>query len=390
MKQRRNNAVVIDVDNDDVLRPTPSSSIGKMPPPAQSRDATASSRFHFSTPRTPSTILAPDSSPMGIVDGEYHGVDICPSRFYQSNGQAASEQGMLELKKKYQWQPSGGSRKVDPLTMSSQFANQKSIQSQTRLPQNFANGTSATLQASSSSNSTQIPDSPAVQRPGKRRRITADSSEEDAAVLSSSAAGPSRIVRGVRTGELGSRSSDSNPGFYLFSVINTGMNTTLVKQVFDHFSGDTAKAQGILDKVKLGTAPAALGFPSSSDISSRSSSVSVENKLEQERRLKREEDKERSKHSAIYANRNRLNGTVERLPDIGPTITDSSLAPVRRLLKKRVNRIVNSESDYEEDDSDDSVELIEARTRSHYEDQALKWFNESTSETLQELSGELP
>jgi hypothetical protein len=176
-----------------------------------------------------------------------------------------------------------------------------------------------------------------------------------------------------------------NPAFKVFRMNFPLLDTPSIVELYQQSLGDLPTANLMNDR----------GFTRKSTHSSQSTPSKTASALQppdEDRvaaRVKREEEKEKRKQSMIYANRNRLNavnGSSHQDP-IVLSPTSPAVRPPRQ--KRRAVQIVGSESEYEEEQSENDVELVETRGRTDYEKQALDLFNNSNSETLQGLTGML-
>jgi SWI/SNF-related matrix-associated actin-dependent regulator 1 of chromatin subfamily A len=120
--------------------------------------------------------------------------------------------------------------------------------------------------------------------------------------------------------------------------------------------------------------------------------------VEEAQRAQRAAVKEKSKKSSIYANRLTLDVKHQRpatpppkpQPKFKtPPDLDSPTSPVIVIRRKRIKRVVDSESEAEGSRGDDSRRSSPVPVEpTEYEARALKFFNTSKLEELQELTGE--
>jgi SWI/SNF-related matrix-associated actin-dependent regulator of chromatin subfamily A containing DEAD/H box 1 len=369
--------------------------------PAQSRDATAriSSRF-FTQAREPNgTVLVPSSSPPSFVSvtGQSH--------FNQHN------EPMPNL--------SFGAFIPDALSVSSGFINGTkstdasspssivgAVRSRTSDDASDAPPRKRTRPPSSDDalDLFNIPDSPIVQKPGQRRalpvtRKTNVSTSSDESVLDTST-NSSRIVRGARPPDRSAtEAGDDGPGFLPFRISFPQFEEAKVRAAWRQAGRDVRAATVLLLDPSFSycpTPPRAL--QASSPVVSPATGRVKE--LEDARHAERAAVKEKGKKSMIYAARTNLATRSSTPPPAQPSVStevSSQQSPISPIVAfrphKRPKRIAESDDD-EQGKSESDEGSSRSRQRpvedsSSDERRALAYFNSTSAEGLQELTGAL-
>ncbi|KAH9972417.1 SNF2 family N-terminal domain-containing protein [Lactifluus volemus] len=337
--------------------------------PAQSRDATAriSSRFFTSAREPNGTVLVPSSSPLSFasVTGQGH--------FNQHNEPVPNL--------------SFGAFSPDALSVSSGFINgTKSTDAssptsvvgtvRSRASDDASDAPPRKRTRPPSSDDVMdlfnIPDSPIVQKPGQRRalavtRKTNVSTSSDESVMDTST-NSSRIVRGARPPDRGAtEAGDDGPGFLPFRIS------------FPQFEEA---------KVRAAWRQAGRDVPPSPAVSPATGRVK---ELEDARHAERAAVKEKGKKSMIYAARTNLATRSSTPPPAQPsasTEVSSQQSPISPIVGLRPHKRPKhiTESDDEEQGKSESDE----EDSSSDERRALAYFNSTSAEGLQELTGCAP
>ncbi|GJE95475.1 ATP-dependent helicase [Phanerochaete sordida] len=395
--------------------------------PAQSRDATVSSRYFNATPPSAGRVLVPNSSPLSS-DPPYR-----------------ENQGVLDSSD--DWIPglnhatvdgrSRSSSTVDPLLSASGFTSSKRP-ADAFLPHTpNANGLASSMSPPSANGHDverprkrqnrgetppspdpldilNAPDSPQVLRPGQRRKpqtITLSTSSDDSLVESSrDIAGPStsRLVRGERlAAPTPSSSSDLlNTGNFLAFKISYPLESFARIQAAWQLSGaDQSKAAALLSDPTWQPPPPPPPRPIAVATVKRApeaADMGRVKEVEEANKAERARVKEMGKKSMIYAGRGPAS-PVKAVASIASVATSSSSTPVpppstpptpatpdspevgraqpKRLRKKVIES--DSEPDYRDSDDEASEEEEEDANRQT----AYEYFNSATAEALQELTG---
>lgn len=218
----------------------------------------------------------------------------------------------------------------------------------------------------------------------------ADSSEEESPLFAApEPSKPSRIIRG-RPQEPNTQLAD-DPKLKHFKMTNPGETPERVTAAYLKCSGDVKKAQLLLkdDNFKVNPNPAPPSRPRLSNPSNPSPPNLNPNGTTPERKSKRDAEKEKSKHSTIYAKRAMLGGLSGSVvePIIVPNSPPSPTLAIRPPPRRKALRVVNSDSDYEVPSDTESIHISQIRPHHHYEEQALRYFNETEIDRLMELCG---
>lgn len=371
--------------------------------PAQSRDATARimpSRF-FAPPSKPNgTVLVPSSSPLSApsATGQNHTAqhhEAMPSLSFVATGHAFGHDPLSV--------PSGftnGNKPTDasPTSMAGLVrargeddASDAPPRKRTRPPL-----------SDDSLDLFNVPDSPIVQKPGQRRasittRIANMSTSSDESVLDASATS-SRIVRGARPpNRSATEITDDGPGFLPFRISFPQFEEGKVRAAWRQAGRDVRTATALLLDPTFSYRPTPP--PPSKAPSPVVSPVTGRIKeLEDARHAERAAAKEKGKKSMIYAARTilaprsptpppRNSVTIEVSSQLSP---NSPIVSIRRL--KRPKRIAESDDEEQgisgsDEGSSRSRQRVETSKASPDERRALAYFNSSTAEGLQELTG---
>ncbi|KAK7472828.1 DNA-dependent ATPase fun30 [Stygiomarasmius scandens] len=370
---------------------SPSSSI--LPTlPAQSRDASLSSRFFPATPTTTGTVLVPSSSP----------IDVSPERpSFQSSHQPwnADVATNSNPTRPNSWNYQQRLSTYDPLSMPSGFlSNGTGVQPSLHQgsvgeghwegpPRKRVNrGTSPTAFSVDS------PGSPSVQRPGQRRRVPSDSvdeitSSEDSLPEIAPGSSRARIVRGrpiISVETQPSQADDlfSDQRFVRFKMTMPTERPDRVKAAWLASGQDVKKATELLADSKWDPNP-----PLPPLENGKVESIVEANKAQ------RLATREKGKQSMIYANRNVLGSKPSTIISTPASKTQSATdlttaSPTTPLIRPRKrNKKMVLDSEPESSDEEDEREHKRSRTEISDEMKALGFFNTKSPEALQELSG---
>ncbi|EIW63409.1 uncharacterized protein TRAVEDRAFT_161700 [Trametes versicolor FP-101664 SS1] len=390
-------------------------------PPLQSRDATATSRYFPVQPSSSGTILVPSSSPLrsdSVIDA--------------SN--AASAWNLFDddvpglTRTEAQARPSAPL--ADPLTAPSGF----------RLPPGVSNASSARPSAANSRKISETEDADEGDRPRKRLNIGPTASQDPIDLLSSSppeshrtgqrlpgadtslsslssddsfpdahaftnGASKPRIVRDLpRSAEQKPPPSSSPPQpsadegrFTRFRLTQIEHDTDVVRAAWTEAAGDVPKASALLNdptwKPKAKTPPPRDPVPATE--TGRVKEVVEATKAQ------RLAAKEKGKKSLIYKNRVVSDGkptsaagpsTPPPSSKVTPMVVDTPMSP--EVLKPRAKRlrkkVVDSDSEPEYVESDNETLPQASRGGISDEQRTLDYFNETSAEGLQELTGCTP
>lgn len=405
--------------------PTPSwqaQQQGFTAPPLQSRDATVPSHYFPATPAPAGRVLVPNSSPGG-PDLSY--------REDQTIFHPESSDSVAGLVFNDSWRAPTTPLLADPLSAPSGFVS-------SGRNTNASSSRSWALEASSSSGSVseqgridgepprkrvhraespsgsvenlQTPGSPEILRPGHRRRpnaavtLVSVSSNDSLSDTAHDEAGPSRprIIRGQRS-EASSETplvavtsetsqSESEAKFIRFRTINQMFHSVeKIRAAWEQAGEDAAKATALLDDPNFHVAPkpVSVARPKPSKSSIETGRV---RELEEATRAERARVREMGKKSAIYATpalptvtppASKVNGSGPRPSPLSPATPASPniVRPTNRNLKRKV---VASEDEYESSNDEGGSGSDGGPSG---EDEALAYFNASSAEALQELTG---
>lgn len=382
------------------MAPAESPSLLSMP--AQSRDATA---------RTiPSRFFAPASKPNGTV--------LVPSSSPLSAASAAGQHSPAQRNEPVPIPPLAGTRPAfghDPLSVPSGFINgNKHTDASPALiaglvhprGEDDASDTpprkrTRPLISEDYPDLLCIPDSPIVQKPGQRSapiatRIANLSTSSDESIFDASA-NSSRIVRGTRPSNRNAAETvDDGPGFLPFRISFPQFEEGKVRAAWRQAGCEVRTATSLLLDPSFSYQPLPSPAPKApSPVVSPATGRIKE--LEDARHAERTAAKEKGKKSMIYAARTNLaprgstpppaQQTTEVTSQQSPT---SPIVPIRRLKPPKV--LADSDDEEQgrsESDEGSSRSMPRAGRSSSDERRALSYFNSTSAEGLQELTGAL-
>ena len=389
--------------------PPPSSSATNPPhypqQPAQSRDATRDpvvpSRYFANVnfpPASNSEILVPDSSPLGPSHPNYS-----PSHNRQrANGFQLPPSSPVPIPSWQQPRPPNSPApyfRDDALSAPSGFTNGQSYRPHAHRPLSAVDSPSDDSRPRKRINrGPQSPDpidltlsSPEVSRPAQRRRVVSSSDDSE---LPSNA--PSNSLRRAGNPPDSSTDDEEKRVYTRFRVSNPQYPPDLIDAAWKEARRNEKAALRLLQnpnwkpKVPDPVSPA-------KTIRSDSSTTGRVKEVEEAHKAQRAAVKEKSKKSTIYANRLALDVKHQR-PVTPPTKPqpkvetpielDSPISPIVAVQRKRIKRVVDSESEAEGSGGDDSRRSSPVPVEpTEYEARALEFFNTSRLEELQELTG---
>ncbi|KAF8271524.1 SNF2 family N-terminal domain-containing protein [Lactarius quietus] len=372
--------------------------------PSQSRDATTpvSSRFFAPSPKPNGIILVPSSSPLSApcTTGQNHPSQHNEPVHSLTYGSAGHMSG------------------PDPLSVSSGFTNgnlRSDASSATSVvgsvhPRGEDDVSDAPPRkrtrpplSDDSLDRFNIPDSPVTQKSSQRRapvvtRIANVSTSSDESVLNTTS-NSTRIVRGVRPQDrIAVEVIDDGPGFLPFRISFPQFEEGKVRAAWRQAERDVRAATALLLDPSFSYQPTSPPGPKAlSPVVSPSTGRVKE--LEDARQAERAAAKEKGKKSMIYAARTNLAPRSSTPPPlVRPPITtnvisqQSPASPIVALRRfNRPKRI--TESDEEEDqrksdsDKDSSRSGRRVEESSSEERRALAYFNTTSADGLQELTG---
>ncbi|KAJ3806366.1 SNF2 family N-terminal domain-containing protein [Lentinula aff. lateritia] len=378
-----------------------SSSSSYPAPPAQSRDATISSRYFPQTPGSPNdTVLVPSSSPLNSPVNRNPNQPYTQPRWpdvaFRNGAALAGSWNLSQLAPSY-----------DPLSVSSGFTSQNNFQKGSNV-RPFIPGDSESgpprkrpnfSDAPSNLAIARSPDSPGIQRPGQRRRALLDTGSTSSEESTPESSSRTRLVRGRPADSaeppLPSPPADTflDPKFVRFNMTMPGVPSHRVRAAWLHAKQDVRLATQLASDDSWVPKPST-PLQSSPSHSLKASTV-IHGKvdgLEEAHKAKLAAMKEKSKKSSIYANRPSAPKVAPpatpsvKNPHIDLTAESPAMSqPVRR--KRNKNMIVDSDSDVEMDDSEEERSHKRSRQESHHELRVLTFFNTQGAEALQELTG---
>lgn len=375
--------------------------------PAQSRDATARtmpSRFFVPPSKPNGTVFVPSSSPLPVppATGQSHTAEhneAVPGLGFASAGHAFPHDPLSV--------PSGFVNGNKPTDASPSAPVAGLVRPRGEDDASDAPPPKRTRPPSSddSMDLFNIPDSPIVQRPGQHRasittRIANISTSSDESALDTSA-NSSRIVRGARPPDRSAaESTDDGPGFLPFRISFPQFEEGKVRAAWRQAGREVRAATALLLDPSFAYRPTPP--PSARALSPVISPITGRIKeLEDARYAERVAAKEKGKKSMIYAARTNLAPRSPTPPSGRPSITaegstaQSPISPIVAIRRtKRPKRI--AESDDEEQGNSESDEgssrsgqRLEMTNASSDERRALAYFNDTSPESLQELTGAL-
>ncbi|GLB37463.1 putative SNF2 family N-terminal domain containing protein [Lyophyllum shimeji] len=391
--------------------PGPASSTLAYNPPAQSRDATVSSRFFPTTPSSMGNVLVPSSSPL-TADGNHPSYESRnqPYGYDVAHGQSAN----LSNTWRQHYRMS-----TDPLSAPSGFIftgsnHHASLRRQwngdnehvgdvqdegdSRPRKRMNLGTTYDASAIVTS-----PPSPEIQRAGQKRRVMthnvenhSTSSDDSLPDVSRVLAGPSkpRILRGRSPSPDTSTTPDpgSNTKFIRFKLTMPMESASRVQAAWELAEGDVKKATELLSD-PLWVAPSS---PALSKTKIEKDAIGRVKEIDEATKAQRFAVKEKGKKSLIYANRPILEAkpasvsapNVKRVIDLTAPVPTSPESPVAMPRRKRIKKmVVDSDSEVEFAESDED-EVRGKRDRPDV--RALEYFNTAGADALQELTGCTP
>lgn len=368
--------------------------------PAQLRDATAPtipSRFFAPPPKPNGTVLVPSSSPLSAssIAGQNNSIqrnEPVPSP-QLAGASPAFGRDPLSI-------PSGftnGNKPTDasPASMAGHIRPRGEDEASDTPPRKRARPpiSEDSLELFS------VPDSPIVQKPGQRRapvatRIANLSTSSDESILDATA-NPSRIVRGTRPPDRNTAEIvDDGPGFLPFRISFPQFEEGKVRAAWRQGARDVRLATSLLLDPSFSYQPPPSPAPKApSPVVSPATGRIKE--LEDERHAERAAAKEKGKKSMIYAARTNLapRGSTPPPAQQPSEVTSqqsptSPIVPIRRL--KRPKLIADSDDEEQgksESDEGSSRSIQRADKATSEERRALSYFNSTSAEGLQELTG---
>ncbi|OBZ67066.1 ATP-dependent helicase fft2 [Grifola frondosa] len=395
-------------------------SVGEVPP-AQSRDATLSSRYFSATPAPSGTILVPGSSP------PHHDLPYRSNQVtYQFDSFGNATPTYNSASPRIQSSSSYG---LDPLAAPSGFttdsgvahasftrpwgANGRKISEMEDVSESGPPRKRVNLGLSSPGKDPidflSTPESPDIQRPGQRRRppgaaLSSASSDESLPDIKDVLNGPSkpRIVRGHRaTPEQPSSSGPSqseteDPRFTRFKLTQVEHRTERIRAAWIEAAGDVPKASNLLNDPSW--------KPIDPTPTPHVTNTHVETgrvkEIDDATKAQRQAVREKGKRSMIYQNRTTLDN--KRPGGVRPTTPPPRTPPPKRIASpltvspdvaqpraRRLKRkVVDSDSEPEFVDSEEERGSQDrGSSDTAHEARALDYFNTSSAETLQELTG---
>ncbi|KAL0072435.1 DNA-dependent ATPase fun30 [Marasmius tenuissimus] len=374
-------------------------------PPPQSRDGTTSSRFFPTTPSSSNigNILVPSSSPLTSPQNQGHYrpitlIHLADVALNAGHGQSSSSSlwGLEQRSPGYDpsTAPSGFFRSNGtrpPVSRSSVVLGTPLNQSSLKRPNGALSPPTSEILDS--------PASPAIQRPGKRRKFTNGSGSFDAASTSSdeslpeTAVGPSR-PRIVKAESANKADPTSDQRFVKFKITQPLEPLDRVKAAWLQADGDSGKASQLLLDPQWSPNPTPRKPPPTAEERGKVEAVVVA------RERQRLAAREKGKKSMIYANRIDLSpadtpmqpqAQKETAPSARSShnaVIDLTESPAVARPKKRIKKMVlESESEVEVESSEDDGPRKKSKQENPAEIQALKFFNTKGPEALQELTG---
>ena len=373
--------------------------------PAQSRDATARtmpSRFFVPHPKPNGTVLVPSSSPLSAppTSGQSHTAErneLVPGLSFAGAGHAFAHDPLSV--------PSGfinGNKPTDasPSAPMAGLVRPRGEDDASDAPPPKRTRPPSSDDAMDLFN---IPDSPIVQKPGQRRasittRIANMSTSSDESVIDTSAIS-SRIVRGARPPDRSAaETTDDGPAFLPFRISFPQYEEGKVRAAWRQGGRDVRAATALLLDPSFSYRPTPP--PSAKALSPAVSPVTGRIKeLEDARHAERAAAKEKGKKSMIYAARTNLAPRSSTPPSTLPSITtevstqQSPISPIVAIRRFKRPKLI-AESDDEEQGKSESDEgssrsrqRVEMTDASSDERRALAYFNNTSAEGLQELTG---
>ncbi|TFY58522.1 hypothetical protein EVJ58_g6371 [Rhodofomes roseus] len=379
-------------------------------PPTQSRDATTSSRY-FSTTSTPTgNVLVPNSSPT-----HYDSAHRLRSTPWQADNVGDDIPGLTQTGSHFR----SFTPRADPLSAPSGFVTGSNASHASFTRPWGQNGRRRSdvedsedgerprkrLNRGESEDPLDFlskPDSPDVRRPAQPQRfddsvsMSSVSSDESLPDVQDVVAGPSRsrIIRRMPTPPPPPPSEpplpEKDPKFITFKIVNGSHPPDVVRAAWQQASGDEAKATSLLNDPSF--------KPLSATAPGRAVKTTVGNgrvkEIDDATKAQRAAVRQKGKQSMIYQRPH-----VESKPAVATPPTSSSAAPkgsprtpgsspIAQPRAKRLKRkVIDSESEAESVDSGQPSRIKRAKDESSAELRVLKYFNATSVEGLQELTG---
>ncbi|KAJ6586981.1 SNF2 family N-terminal domain-containing protein [Mycena vulgaris] len=369
-------------------------------PPPQSRDATVSSRYF--PPSNIGNVLVPSSSPLGPPPQKSY----APYSHYRNYDVATVPQNPNPFPTK--------TPNIDPLTAATSFTiNGASLNASLRRPWDpTADGHVAGAReegpprkrpnlGSNTIDLTNSPISPQIGRPGAKRRVASDveSSSDEDFLPESIMEGPSRqrITRGrppppaadAVSPPPAAPSLDSDPHYMRFKLTMPQQDPKFIEAAWLQSNKDVKLATALLSD---STWVPYIATPSP-HIVPRGDVVGRVKEVDEASKAQRITNKELGKKSMIYANRATLDTHQFRHYTPPQPVERVVVSPAPRVVpRRRITRKLVVDSDSEPDYTDSDDDQLQKRNRSDDADslQALAYFNTSSAEALQELTGCTP
>ncbi|KAJ3575099.1 hypothetical protein NP233_g1325 [Leucocoprinus birnbaumii] len=364
-------------------------------PPAQSRDATVSSKFFPATPSSPGNVLVPNSSP--IAQDE-------PQRPYEPYGYRRPHD-VASLQNNTQgrvWSPNLAFMAGDSLSAPSGIRpSSSSLNASTRRQWSHTDSPHDSTQEEGpprkrlnrgrpEGSTSMSPPPPVIShQPSPRPRTVSDafsiSSEDslpDVTRLTSSS--NTRIHRKSASSTDTTADPFSDPEFIKLKMTMPTESPARVRAAWLQAAGNTVRATALMSD------------PAWSPISSVPEKVERDDvgrvkEVEEATRAQKMAVKEKGKKSMIYANRITLETKVQSTPkNEAVASVDMSLTPMTPIIaprqRKRLKNRIESESEAE-DSEEDEREKKRERVENTDEAKALRYLNSTTCEGIQELTG---
>lgn len=384
-------------------------------PPAQSRDATTSSRYFATAPVPPGHVLVPNSSPT-----QYDSFHRPNPTSWQLDSVGDEIPGLTQNGTHlHTFAP-----RADPLSAPSGFASGSNashasftrpwgVRARRRSDvEESEDGERPRKRLNRGESEDPIdflnkPDSPNIRRPAEPKRfddsvsMSSVSSDESLPDASDSAAGPSRsrIIRRMTTPPPPPSSEPPPPEkdakFNVWRILNMAHPTDILRAAWQQASGDEAKATSLLDDPSFKQSSASASAPGRAVVKQAPSS-SRDKGLDDANKAQRAAVREKGKKSVIYQRPH-----VETKPVVSTPPSSSSALPkesprtpvspqvVQPRGKRLKRKVVDSESETESLDSAPAIRVNGKRAKDESSDEyrVLKYFNTTSVEGLQELTG---
>lgn len=245
-----------------------------------------------------------------------------------------------------------------------------------------------------------IPGSPLAQKSGQHRapvptRIANLSISSDESILDANA-NSSRIVRGTRPPDRhAAETVDDGPGFLPFRMTFPQFEDGKVRAAWRQAGRDVRAATSLLIDPSFSYQPSPPPVPKAlSPVLSPATGRIKE--LEDARLAERAVAKEKGKKSMIYAARTNLahrNSTPPAQQTTEDASQQSPISPIVQIRRLKRPKVIANSDDEEQSKSDSDKESIRGMQRaektSPEEHRALSYFNSTSAEGLQELTGTL-